>query len=276
MKTRRTAFMVVMALVLVAGAFFLAGCSGAKYEDGVYFAQEDNFSPGNGWKYMVTLTVDGGKITAADWNGANIKAGDDKKTSSQAGHYPMVANGGAQSDWHVQAEAAEAWLLKKQDPTAIEYIDEEGHVDSISGVSIHVVEFFSLAEKALAAGPSGSGMYKDGSYHAEMPEFAGSGWKYIADFTVVNGYIVAVNWDGVFKDGGDTKKVVSEAGNYPMVANGGAQADWHIQAAETEAYFLAEQGIAPAFKDDATDAIAGVSVKVKDLYTLAAEVLPKR
>jgi hypothetical protein len=62
----------------------------------------------------------------------------------------MVEKGGAQAEWHEQAKAAEAYLLEVQDPTAIEYTDDEGHTDAISGVSIHVIEFFDLVEKALA------------------------------------------------------------------------------------------------------------------------------
>jgi len=62
----------------------------------------------------------------------------------------MVENGGAQAPWWEQVDLAEAHLLDVQDPTKIEYLDEDGHVDSISGVTIHVKELFSLAEKALA------------------------------------------------------------------------------------------------------------------------------
>ncbi len=62
----------------------------------------------------------------------------------------MVANGGAQAPWFDQAMKAEAYLLETQDPTSITYTDETGHTDAISGASIHVREFFSLAEEALA------------------------------------------------------------------------------------------------------------------------------
>ena len=51
--------------------------------------------------------------------------------------------------WFEQAQAAEAHLLDIQDPTAIEYTSDEGHTDAISGATIHVVEFFTLAEEAL-------------------------------------------------------------------------------------------------------------------------------
>lgn len=248
----------------------------AMYADGIYFAQEDGFA-GSGWKYVVTIEVKDGKIVDAEWNGANVAGGPDKLTVSTSGNYPMVANGGAQSDWHVQAEATEAYFMANPGMVPA-YTDDKGHTDAISGVSIHVVEFYDLVEKALASGPVGYGMYKDGPAHAEEAEYAGSGWRYSADFTVISGYVIAAYWNGLHKDGGDDKKTVSEAGNYPMVANGGAQSDWHVQAMEVEDYFIATQGEMPSYTDDEghTDAISGVSIHVIEFYNLADEALSKR
>lgn len=246
----------------------------AKYADGIYFAQEDGFAE-NGWKYMVTVEVKDGAIASAVWNGANKNAGPDKITLSTDGTYGMVAKGGAQAEWHEQAAATEAYLLEKQDPTMIEYTDAEGHTDAIAGVSIHVIEYFTLVEKALAAGPVGAGQYKDGAYHAESAEFdANSGWKSTVDLTVINGYIVAANWDGIHKDGGDTKKVQSADGRYDMSV-AGAKAPWHEQAAATEAVLLESQDPAAVElnAEGKTDAIAGVSISVGDFFTLAAEAL---
>ena len=60
-----------------------------------------------------------------------------------------IENGGAQAEWHEQAEAATAHLIEIQDPTSITYVDDAGHTDDIAGVSINVDTFFELAEKAL-------------------------------------------------------------------------------------------------------------------------------
>ena len=249
----------------------------AKYKDGIYFAQEDEFSPNSGWKSVVTLEVKDGKIASVDWNGANKNGGVDKKTASKEGKYPMVEKGGAQSEWHEQAMAAEAYLIENQDPKAIEYSDNEGHTDAISGVSIHVNDFFALVEKALENGPVEKGMYNDGSYHAEEAEFnANSGWKSTVDITVINGNIVAVNWSGVHKDGGADKKTASVEGNYPMVEKGGAKSAWHEQAAVVETFLLESQDTkAIEYKDDAghTDAISGVSITVGSMFKLADEAL---
>lgn len=123
--------------------------SGA-YKDGSYHAELKDFDPQNGWKDSVDITVAGGKITAVDWNGTHKDGGDDKKTASKNGKYPMVEQGGAKAPWHEQAALAEAYLIQTQDPAAMKYTDDDGHTDAISGATITVKEFFTLASEALA------------------------------------------------------------------------------------------------------------------------------
>mgnify|MGYP000070742969 CR=1 FL=1 len=257
------------------GAEAAAAMEAGPYEDGIYFAEEPGFGR-TGWKYVVTLEVNNGYIVSADWNGANIDAGYDKKTVSKNGDYNMVAFGGAQSEWDVQAEAAEAYLLETQDPTAITYTDDAGHTDDIAGVSIHVIEFFSLVEEALEAGPVDLGPYADGHYHAEEAEFGRTGWKYMVDLTVANGRIVAVNWNGANINAGTDKKTTAKEGNYNMVAYGGAQSEWDVQAEAAEAYLLETQDpTAISYTDDEghTDDIAGVSIHVVEFFSLVEEAL---
>lgn len=274
---------VLMATLIFMLVFSLAGCGGSQpassqgegeYEDGFYFAQQDGFGE-TGWKYVVTLEVEDGKIVSAEWNGANEEAGPDKLTLSKNGEYGMLENGEAQAAWYEQAEKAAAYLVETQDPTAIEYTDEEGHTDDIAGVSIHVVEFFELAEKALANGPVEEGPYKDGNYYAEADEFS-SGWKYYADLTVIGGHIVAADWDGIPEEGEKNKDQASADGDYGMVENGNAQAPWFEQADKAEAYLLETQDpTAVSYSDDEghTDDIAGVSIHVGEFFELAEEAL---
>lgn len=109
---------------------------------------------------------------------------------------------------------------------------------------------------------------KDGDYHAEAPEFdEKSGWKETMDITVKDGKITAVNWDGVHKDGGDTKKKQSKDGKYGM--------NWHEQAEKMEQELIAKQDPAAiATKDDGTtDAVSGVSIHVGGFVQLAQEAL---
>lgn len=121
-------------------------------EDGTYVAEEPEFGD-SGWKYVVTLEVEGGKIVDAQWNGVHEDGGDDKITLSSNGEYGMVEKGDASAEWHEQAALAEEYLLETQDPTEIEYTTDEGHTDAIAGASIHVKEFFDLAQQALASDP---------------------------------------------------------------------------------------------------------------------------
>ncbi|PKL12107.1 MAG: hypothetical protein CVV48_05840 [Spirochaetae bacterium HGW-Spirochaetae-4] len=245
-----------------------------KYEDGIYYAMDEAFGS-SGWKYAVTITVEGGNIVDVDWNGMNVNAGIDKKTYDQAGRYNMVKFGGAQAEWYQQAEKAEAYLIKTQDPTAITYTDESGHTDDIAGVSIHVVEMFELAEKALAAGPVGVGMYEDGAYFAIADEYPSSGWKEYVSLTVINGRIAAVNWSAVNKNG-DDKKQYDKAGKYNMVKFGGAQAEWYQQAEKAEAHLIEIQNptLVNYIDDDGhTDDFAGASIHVDALFELALEAL---
>ena len=235
--------------------------------DGVYYAQEAAFA-GSGWKYNVTVTVADGNVVDVNWNGTNVRGGDDKKTSSESGAYGMVAYGNAQSEWHEQAHAAEQYLLDSQ-TTEVNYTDDQGHTDAIAGVSIHVSEFFNLVDEALANGPVAKGAYTDGYYYAELPE-DDKGFTYLGQFQVVNGTIVSANLNAKSKDeeGNDTSK--KEMGDdYGMVAFGGAQAEWYAQAEAVEAFILENQGFDVTLDAEGkTDAVAGASIHLNQFVEL--------
>lgn len=243
-----------------------------KYQDGVYYAQGEPDAK-TGWQYYVTLAVSGGKITDVEWNGINANVGVDKVTYSKEGKYGMKA-GGASSEWHEQAEKAEQYLIEIQDPKAVT-LDEEGKTDAISGVSVHVNELFGLADQALAAGPVQAGPYKDGTYHAEGEKFdEHSGWKETADVVITAGKIVKVNFSGV-NEAGEDKKQNSIDGKYGMKEKGGAQAEWHEQAAKAEAYLVEKQDPASlTFNEEGkTDAISGVSISLNTYFDLVTKAL---
>lgn len=119
------------------------------FKDGTYRAELPDFDPNNGWKDSVEITVASGEITEVIWNGTHKDGGDDKKTASMNGAYPMVEQGRAKAPWHEQAALAEAFLIQTQDPAAVTYTDDDGHTDAISGATIAVKEFFELASEAL-------------------------------------------------------------------------------------------------------------------------------
>ncbi|OKP99984.1 FMN-binding protein [Paenibacillus sp. P46E] len=243
-----------------------------KYQDGTYYgtAPADKET---GWQSFVLLTVEGGKITKADWDAFNTKnAGDLKKKVSEDGKYGLVSKGGGQAEWHEQAAKAEAFLIEKQDPAAV-VVNAEGKTDAISGVSVGVSDFVTASQAALAAGPTEAGPYKDGGYHAEGAEFdKNNGFKSTVDLSIVNGNIVAAKFSGV-NAAGDDKKQYSVDGKYGMKA-GGASAEWHEEIALAEKYFLDNKGAAPKMDAEGkTDAISGVSINVGEYFTLAEKAL---
>jgi major membrane immunogen (membrane-anchored lipoprotein) len=269
---KRTLFIIFLAAIIASFGFTEAQQEG-RYQDGIYFAMEDGYS--HGWKYVVTFEVKYGDIISADWNGVSDQGGPTKDEVSTAGKYPLVDVGGAQAPWHIQAERAEEWLVLNQDPSMMTYNDDQGHTDAISGASIHVIEMFDLAQKALAMGPVGRGMYRDGYYSATGAEFD-HGFKYFVEITVVNGYIAAVDWDAHSEEDSRTKDEISEAGEYPLVAAGGAQAEWHVQAQKVEDYLIKTQDPAKVqYSDESghTDAISGATIGVSDFFELAAKAL---
>jgi major membrane immunogen (membrane-anchored lipoprotein) len=248
----RTVF-ALSAILLLA----LVSCSsGVDLEDGLYFAQQTEYAS-SGWKYNLTIVVENGKMTDVSWNGSNRMGGPDKVAVSEAGNYPMVANGGAMADWHVQAEAVEEYFIDNPETTM---------PDAISGATIHFNEFYELAEEALANGPVGMGPYRDGEYRAMDSDFH-NGWKYYVDITVTSGYVVTAHWDAVAEDGGTDKAQRSMDGEYGMVANGGAMAEWHEQALAVEAAFLESQST------DAPDALSTATITYDGFYSLAEQAL---
>ncbi|WP_232695825.1 FMN-binding protein [Brevibacillus daliensis] len=245
-----------------------ASVSIADAKDGVYYAQQND--PEADWNYAVTVNVAGGKFTDVNWTGISKNAGPDKKAVSESGEYGMK-KAGAQAEWHEQAEKVEQFLIEKQDLSAMAP-NEEGKTDAISGVSIKVKDFTSLVNQALAAGPVEPGKYKDGSYKAEgTPDDKGN--KTTVDLTVLNGNIVAVNWNSLDAEGKD-KKTLSKEGTYAMKA-AGAQAEWHEQAAKAEQALIEKQDPAAIVVDaeGKTDAISGVSIKVGEFLELTTKAL---
>lgn len=247
--------------------------------DGIYFASDDGFNAESGWKSVVTLEVAGGKITTVDWNGASITGGKDKKTTSADGEYGMVEFGKASSDWHEQAALAEAYLVENQS-LANMTTDAEGKTDAVTGVTISVSDFTALVENALAAGPVGSGKFVDGTFYAEEAAFsAENGWKENASFTVINGFVVAANWNGTSEATTKDKKTFSADGEYKMVEIGKAIAEWHEQAVLVEGFLVDSQDFDAITLTDAdghTDAVAGVTMKVNAFVELAKQALKLR
>ncbi len=271
--------MLLVGLLVLVVASLLIGCKGEEgivYEDGTYFAMQDEFSERSGWKYAVIITVEDGKFTEINWTAISNKGGLDKDSLSREGLYPMVEIGNAKYDWHIQAEKTEAHLLETQDITDIEYSPDTGRTDAISGVSITINGFYEVVEKALNKGPVEPGRFRDGAYQAEEDSYT-NGWRNTVAITVLHGNIVSAHWTEINEENPEIdKKTESIDGNYPMVEDGGAKAPWHEQVEKTENHLIASQDPTDInFIDDRgrTDAITGVSIMVKPFFALAEEAL---
>ncbi|MGL5440078.1 MAG: hypothetical protein ACRDA4_06750 [Filifactoraceae bacterium] len=100
--------------------------------------------------------------------------------------------------------------------------------------------------------------YKDGIYKAESPAFDGkTGWKPIVTVEIKGGEILNVHWDEEYKDGGSTKRELSEKGEYMMTEN---SIPWHKQAMDAEDYVMDIKN-----PDEVTkvDAISSVTIDPK-------------
>jgi major membrane immunogen (membrane-anchored lipoprotein) len=260
----------MLALFVVTG-FAAAQIDLSKVQDGVYFAQDDKFSS-SGWREQIVITVSGGKISAATWTGvSNLPGVADKFSHAAAGKYGMIKVSKIKAEWDAQAKATADYLVKTQDIN-FSKIGKDGKTDAISGTSMTVSEFYTLAKKALSSAPVAKGAYKSGWYYAEQPAFDRSGWKDSVLLTIVNGSIVDVVWNGISnKAGAKSKLVQSIAGTYKMNAKNG---EWNVQAARVEQAIVAAGDPAKIAlnKDGKTDAVSGVSITA-NAVSLAIEAL---
>jgi major membrane immunogen (membrane-anchored lipoprotein) len=266
---RIIALSIIISLALAGAAF-----GQVKAKDGVYFAQESGFGS-SGWREEVVVTVAGGKIASVVWNGTSNLGLADKKTVAAAGKYGMKKASKLGLEWDQEAANVEAWLVKSQD-IGFSKFNAKGETDAISGASLTVKNFFELVNKALASAPVAKGIYtKDGWYFAEQTGFdPQSGWKDNVLVTVVNGSVVDVLWNGVYKDKTKKSKLVEAlAGRYGMgkVAKKG---EWNLQAAATEEAILKAQDPSKIAmrKDGTSDAVSGASIHLTAVG-LAAEAL---
>ncbi len=132
-------------LCLALACLFLltSGCAlSSPYKDGVYSAQLPEFAE-SGWKEMVEVTIEGGNLTKVNWDA--IYRDDSipirKKQYSKSGLYGMLM-AGAVGEWYDQATVAEQLVLKNG-PSALK-LTEDGHLDGITGCTIHVDAFAQL------------------------------------------------------------------------------------------------------------------------------------
>ena len=110
--------------------------------DGTYEAKASEAS--NGYTDQVTITVADGKITEVNWE-AVAEDGSLKSVLSENGEYVMTEDG---PTWAEQSKALADALIENQSLSFLNP-DAEGKTDAVSGVSISVNGFISLAQQCL-------------------------------------------------------------------------------------------------------------------------------
>ena len=120
---------------------------------------------------------------------------------------------------------------------------------------------------------TGNGGYKDGTYKAEGAA-DDKGWKPSVTVTIADGKVTKVDVNDYDADGKD-KKTASKNGEYPMKAEGGAQAEWYEEIEKLEAELVAKQKPSEikTNSEGKPDAISGVTIKVSQYLTLMEEAL---
>jgi len=262
-----------LTLFVVTGLAF-AQVDLSKTKDGVYFAEGSNYS-GTGWKEQVIVEVSKGKLVKVTWNGvSNIAGAADKKSYAAAGKYGMGKVSKIKAEWDVQAKAAEDFLLKTQDVNFAK-VGADGKTDAITGATMTVSEFFNLVKKALASTPVVKGSYKDGWYYAEQKDFdKSSGWKDTALVTVVNGSIVDLVWNGIYKDNTKKSKILEAVGGRYGMGKVAKKGEWNVQANAVEAAIIkaGDPSKIAVKADGSSDAVSGASIHLT-LVALAIDAL---
>lgn len=121
-----------------------APAEAAVLNDGTYTAAITE-PDANGFTEEVVMTVAEGKITEVVWECTDAE-GNKKSVLSENGQYTMTEDG---LTWKEQAEALGAAIVEGQSLEALG-MNEEGKTDTVSGVSIYIGGFASMAEECLA------------------------------------------------------------------------------------------------------------------------------
>ncbi|MDO4262157.1 MAG: FMN-binding protein [Eubacteriales bacterium] len=249
----------------------LDALEGAALADGTYTATTGEYD-GSGFMDEVSITVENGAITAVSWD-ALMEDGSQKSVMSENGEYTMTEDG---PTWKEQSEALAAALIEHQSLSFLT-TNEEGKTDAVSGVSVSVGGFISLAQQCLeqaagiSADPLEGAELADGTYTATTGEYDGSGFMDEVSITVENGAITAVSWDALMEDGSQ-KSVMSENGEYTMTEDGPT---WKEQSEALAAALIEHQSLSflTTNEEGKTDAVSGVSVSVGGFISLAQQCL---
>lgn len=245
------------------------GGTDSPLQDGIYVERAAQAE--NGYTSQFTMVVEGGVITKVTWDAVD-DAGNGKAGLSREGRYVMTDNGML---WADQAEALAAYLIEHQGLEGLNF-DENGKTDAVSGVSISIQDFVGQAEACLTRAAAAKTALpnvtlSDGTYTAQSEQPDNSGYTSKVTLTVTGGRISQVLWDCVDAQG-NTKRVLSEQGEYVMTEHGPI---WAEQANALATYVIEKQGMTGLTTDEngKTDAIATVSISIGEFVAQVEDCL---
>lgn len=100
-------------------------------------------------KTVATVTFEEGKPVSVKFDYINQEDGSSKYEQAAAGEYVMSEDG---TPWNEQVDALAAFLAENEfDLEKVNLIDEDGHTDAVTGVSIKVPALLEAVKAALEA-----------------------------------------------------------------------------------------------------------------------------
>ncbi len=258
---------VLLLLLIAVATFTLVGCNSSEYKvDGEFLAYEVSIHRNAPMVTTVTVTIEKGKIvdfnidarqgSATENDGSWTFAWNEKTKKELGDDYGMVANGGAVSEWYVQAELIEAYMLENG-VDSVE-TDDETFITNITGVTMKDGGYTKVAAAALELAKEG----KFQAVHCNQDDLViatmlvdskGNASELFLD--VLQGQPV----DGTFEWRSKTKQ---ELGNdYNMKGASAIEKEWFEQAQAIAEYVLANGADSIETDGGFISNIAGASVR---------------
>ncbi|MBQ8992633.1 MAG: hypothetical protein IJ085_00610 [Turicibacter sp.] len=216
----------------------------------------------------ITMNFESGKPTSVAID--VLMDGQSKKALAASGEYVMSQAEGA-LQWDAQIEAVETFLTENNfDTTKINITDEDGHTDTLTGVSMKVGTYVQLVQDLMDKVAAGETEF--GFSGSKKVEFEGEKGTDVVEIVYNNGTPVNLNIDNIQADG-SSKRAASEEGTYDM----GGELKWHEQMDLLEDFIVANNfdttKVNLTDEDGHTDAVTGVSIKVGSYLDLVTQAL---
>lgn len=216
----------------------------------------------------ITMNFESGKPTSVAID--VLMDGQSKKALAASGEYVMSQAEGA-LQWDAQIEAVETFLTENNfDTTKINITDEDGHTDTLTGVSMKVGTYVQLVQDLMDKVAAGETEF--GFSGSKKVEFEGEESTDVVEIVYNNGTPVNLNID-VIQEDGSSKRAASEEGTYDM----GGELKWHEQMDLLEDFIVANNfdttKVNLTDEDGHTDAVTGVSIKVGSYLDLVTQAL---